>query len=358
MDSLFKTQIMLVLLLVVSALFFPPKNEELLYQNSLLEKEEVRLYNIRQLTFSGENAEAYFSANGKRLIFQSHDGDSLCDQIYVMDIASRQAEMVSTGNGVTTCSYFGYPDCNNIIYASTHLANKTCPEKPDYSKGYVWKLYPGYDIFMADLNGSIIGQLTNSPGYDAEATVAFNGSKIIYTSIMSGDLEVWSMDKDGSNKKQLTDRLGYDGGAFFNMDATKIVWRVYHPKTEKEIRDYRSLLSQNSIRPMALQIWTMNTDGSNKTQITDNNAANFGPYFFPDGNKIIFSSNLHDPKGRDFDLYAINTDGSNLERVTYFNGFDGFPMFSPDGKYLVFASNRNQAKIGDTNLFIAEWRYN
>ena len=349
---------MLVLLLVVSALFFPPKNEELLYQNSLLEKEEVRLYNIRQLTFSGENAEAYFSANGKRLIFQSHDVDSLCDQIYVMDIASRQAEMVSTGNGVTTCSYFGYPDCNNIIYASTHLANKTCPEKPDYSKGYVWKLYPGYDIFMADLNGSIIGQLTNSPGYDAEATVAFNGSKIIYTSIMSGDLEVWSMDKDGSNKKQLTDRLGYDGGAFFNMDATKIVWRVYHPKTEKEIRDYRSLLSQNSIRPMALQIWTMNTDGSNKTQITDNNAANFGPYFFPDGNKIIFSSNLHDPKGRDFDLYAINTDGSNLERVTYFNGFDGFPMFSPDGKYLVFASNRNQAKIGDTNLFIAEWRYN
>ena len=347
---------MLVLLLVVSALFFPPKNEELLYQNSLLEKEEVRLYNIRQLTFSGENAEAYFSANGKRLIFQSHDGDSLCDQIYVMDIASRQAEMVSTGNGVTTCSYFGYPDCNNIIYASTHLANKACPEKPDYSKGYVWKLYPGYDIFMADLNGSIIGQLTNSPGYDAEATVAFNGSKIIYTSIMSGDLEVWSMDKDGSNKKQLTDRLGYDGGAFFNMDATKIVWRVYHPKTEKEIRDYRSLLSQNSIRPMALQIWTMNTDGSNKTQITDNNAANFGPYFFPDGNKIIFSSNLHDPKGRDFDLYAINTDGSSLERVTYFNGFDGFPMFSPDGKYLVFASNRNQAKIGDTNLFIAEWR--
>ena len=247
MDSLFKTQIMLVLLLVVSALFFPPKNEELLYQNSLLEKEEVRLYNIRQLTFSGENAEAYFSANGKRLIFQSHDGDSLCDQIYVMDIASRQAEMVSTGNGVTTCSYFGYPDCNNIIYASTHLANKTCPENPDYSKGYVWKLYPGYDIFMADLNGSIIGQLTNSPGYDAEATVAFNGSKIIYTSIMSGDLEVWSMYKDGSNKKQLTDRLGYDGGAFFNMDATKIVWRVYHPKTEKEIRDYRSLLSQNSI---------------------------------------------------------------------------------------------------------------
>ena len=166
------------------------------------------------------------------------------------------------------------------------------------------------------------------------------------------------MDKDGSNKKQLTNRLGYDGGAFFNVDATKIVWRVYHPKTEKEIRDYRYLLSQNSIRPMALQIWTMNADGSNKAQVTDNGAANFGPYFFPDGNRIIFSSNLHDPKGRDFDLYAINVDGSNLERITYFDGFDGFPMFSPDGKYLVFASNRNQMKKGDTNLFIAEWRYN
>ena len=358
MESLFKNQTILVSLLVLSIFFFQPKKEEPAYQNNLLENGEVRLYNLRQLTFSGENAEAYFSASGKQLVFQSHDGDSLCDQIYIMDIASGQTKMVSTGFGVTTCSYFEYPECDNIIYASTHMDNKACPEKPDYSRGYVWKLYPGYDVFMADLNGKVVSQLTNSPGYDAEATVAFDGSKIIYTSIISGDLEIWSMDKDGSNKKQLTNRLGYDGGAFFNVDATKIVWRVYHPRTEKEIRDYRYLLSQNSIRPMALQIWTMNADGSNKTQVTDNGAANFGPYFFPDGNRIIFSSNLHDPKGRDFDLYAINVDGSNLERITYFDGFDGFPMFSPDGKYLVFASNRNQMKKGDTNLFIAEWRYN
>ena len=172
----------------------------------------------------------------------------------------------------------------------------------------------------------------------------------------SGDLEIWTMNPDGTHKQQLTNRLGYDGGAFFNQDASEIVWRVYHPESKEEITDYQSLLAQNSIRPMALQIWTMNADGSNKKQVTDNDSANFGPYFFPNGKRIIFSSNLHDPKGRDFDLYAINTDGTDLERITYFDGFDGFPMFSPDGKYLVFASNRNQAERGETNLFITEWK--
>ena len=358
MEALPKTQFFLVIALFVSVLFFRPNKPEPNTHNSLHVKNENRLLNIRQLTFSGENAEAYFSATGEQLIFQAHDGDSLCDQIYIMDLASGKSEMVSTGFGVTTCSYFQYPDCDKIIYASTHLADRDCPEKPDYSMGYVWKLYPGYDIFSADVSGGNLKRLTKTEGYDAEATVAFNGSRILYTSIISGDLEVWSMDLEGTNKKQLTNRLGYDGGAFFNMDATRIVWRVYHPKTEKEIKDYKFLLSQNSIRPMALQIWTMNADGSDKKQVTDNDAANFGPYFFPDGNRIIFSSNLHDPKGRDFDLYAVNVDGSNLERITYFDGFDGFPMFSPDGKFLVFASNRNQRKAGDTNLFIAEWKYN
>ena len=187
--------------------------------------------------------------------------------------------------------------------------------------------------------------------------MAFDGSKILYTSIKSGDLDIWSMNIDGTDKKQLTSRLGYDGGAFFSPQNDKIVWRAYYPKSEKEIKEYNELLSENSIRPMALQIWIMNPDGSGKKQITNNKAANFGPYFFPDGKRIIFSSNLHNPKGRDFDLYSIKTDGSGLERITFFEGFDGFPMFSPDGKYLVFASNRNQKKRGDTNLFLAEWNY-
>ena len=349
----------LILFLFFSACSFFSKKEDKIFStnhNDLILRGETHFTNIRQLTFSGENAEAYFSSEGNRLIFQGHDGDTLCDQIYILDLFTGETKMVSNGKGATTCSYFIYPDCNSIVYASTFLGDTHCPKKPDYSQGYVWKLYPDYDIFTSELNGNNLNRLTSTPGYDAEATVAFDGSKIIYTSISSGDLEIWTMKTDGTNKTQLTKELGYDGGAFFNMDATKIVWRVYHPKSEQEILDYQGLLDQNLIRPMALQIWTMNADGTNKKQVTRNESANFGPYFFPDGNRIIFSSNLHDTKGRDFDLYAINSDGSNLERITFFKGFDGFPMFSADGKYLVFASNRNQKKKGDTNLLIAEWK--
>ena len=333
-----------------------PTNIKLDFNNSLILSSESHFKNMSQLTFSGENAEAYFSADGRKLIYQAHEGDSLCDQIYIMDIESKSVELVSTGAGVTTCSFFKYPNDNGIIYSSTHMDNPDCPPKPDFSRGYIWKLYPGFNIFEAGLGGSNPRPLTSSHGYDAEATYSFDGKKIIYTSLVSGDLELWSMNPDGSGKQQLTNRLGYDGGAFYSFDASKIVWRAYYPETEEEIADYKSLLAENSIRPMALQIWTMNADGTNKEQITNNNSANFGPFYFPNGGKIIFSSNMHDPKGRDFDLYSINIDGTDLERITYFEGFDGFPMFSPNGQYLVFASNRNQSKRGDTNIFICEWK--
>lgn len=333
-----------------------PAKLNLDFNNSLILSDESHFKNMSQLTFSGENAEAYFSADGKKLIFQAHDGDSLCDQIYIMDIESRSIKLVSTGKGVTTCSFFKYPNDNGIIYSSTHMDNPDCPSKPDFSKGYIWKLYPGFDIYEAGLSGSNPRPLTSSPGYDAEATYSFDGKKIIYTSLISGDLDLWYMNPDGSGKQQLTNRLGYDGGAFYSYDAKKIVWRAYYPETKEEIENYKSLLKENSIRPMALQIWTMNANGTNKKQITDNNSANFGPIYFPKADKIIFSSNMHDPKGRDFDLYSINIDGSDLERITYFEGFDGFPMFSPNGQYLVFASNRNQNKRGDTNIFICEWK--
>ena len=344
-----------VLILLLALLYFGC-NSSPQYSNDLIQEGEKHFKNLRQLTFSGENAEAYFNLDGTKLIYQAHDGDGLCDLIYIMDIKTGVSEMVSTGDGTTTCSYFEYPETKNFIYASTHLGSKSCPEKPDYSRGYVWKLYPDFDIFRASSNGKKIKRLTDSPNYDAEATYAFDGSKIIYTSMVSGDLDLWTMLPDGSQKTQLTSRLGYDGGAFYSMDNKKIVWRSYYPETEKEKNDYMYLLKTNSIRPMALQIWTMNADGSNKKQVTDNSAANFGPFFFPKGDRIIFSSNMHDKKGRDFDLYAIDVDGKNLERITFFEGFDGFPMFSYDGKYLVFASNRNQKKRGDTNIFLAEWR--
>ena len=324
--------------------------------NDLIEEKEKHFKNLKQLTFSGENAEAYFSSDSKKLIFQSHDGEGKCDQIYTMDLKSGEIEMVSTGDGVTTCAFFEYPKNEKILYASTHHYAKQCPPKPDFSKGYVWKLHESYDIFSSKSDGSGIKQMTFEEGYDAEATVALDGSRVVYTSISSGDLEIWTMNIDGSDKRMLTNKLGYDGGAFFSHDAKKIIWRAFYPETEKEIIDYNNLINESLIRPMNLQLRIMNSDGTDKKQITFNDGANFAPYFFPNDQRIIFCSNMADPKGRDFDLWAINTDGTNLERVTYFNGFDGFPVFSPNGKYFVFASNRNQAKRGDTNIFIAEWK--
>ena len=329
---------------------FAEPNDELIVEG------ESHFKNIRQLTFSGENAEAYFSSDGNKLIFQGHDGEGLCDQIHILDLASGHTQLVSTGDGVTTCSFFEFPDDGKIVYASTHHYRKECPPPPDSSRGYIWKLHPEFDIFSARPDGSSLVQLTNAPGYDAEATYDLSGSgRIVYTSIEGGDLDVWTMNSDGSDKKKLTDKLGYDGGPFFSHDGEKIVWRAYYPETEAEIADYMQLMEISAIRPMALQIRVMDADGSNKIQVTDNTAANFGPFFFPNDERIIFCSNMGSESGREFDLWAINVDGTNLEQITHFQGFDGFPIFSPDGKYFIFCSNRNNAKEGDTNIFICEW---
>jgi len=315
--------------------------------------QEKHLRNIKQLTFAGENAEAYFSSDGKKLIFQSTRDGRECDQIYTMNVDGSDVKMVSTGEGRTTCSYF-FPGDKRILYSSTHLGAKQCPPRPDFSQGYVWAVYDTFDIFTANPDGSNLKQLTNTPGYDAETTINRQG-KLVFTSKRDGDLDIYTMDANGKNVKRLTNELGYDGGPFWSYDGKQIVYRAYHPQTEKEKADYTSLLKQNLIRPTVLDIWVMNADGSNKHQVTNLHKASFAPYFFPDGKRIIFSSNVADPKGRDFDLYVINVDGSGMERITYNNTFDGFPMFSPDGKKLVFASNRNAAKPGETNIFIADW---
>lgn len=322
--------------------------------DSLRLPEERHLRNIRQLTFGGENAEAYFSADGKKLIFQSTRDGRGCDQIYEMNIDGSGVQMLSTGKGRTTCAYY-YKNGKRIIYSSTHLVSPDCPPKPDFSKGYVWAIYPGFDIFSAAADGSDLKQVTKTPGYDAEATIAPNGKRIAFTSMRDGDLDIYTMDLDGKKVMRLTDDVGYDGGPFWSYDSQWIVYRAHHPKTEKDIKDYQTLLKENLIRPTALEIWVMKSDGTSKRQITSNGKANFAPYFFPDGKRIIFASNMNDPRGRNFDLYAINVDGSGLERVTYHETFDGFPMFTPDGKKLVFASNRNAKTQGDTNVFIADW---
>lgn len=314
---------------------------------------EAHLANLKQLTFGGENAEAYFSADGKQLIFQSTRDGRKCDQIYTMRVDGSDVRLISNGEGRTTCSYF-LPQGKRVLYSSTHLGDRQCPTPPDFSQGYVWAVYPTFDIFTARRDGSDIKQLTHTNGYDAETTIARDG-RLVFTSLRDGDLDIYTMDANGKNVRRLTNELGYDGGPFWSYDGKQIVYRANHPETEKQKHDYLALLKQNLIRPTTLEIWVMNADGSNKRQVTRNGRANFAPYFFPDGKRILFASNMDDPKGRNFDIYKINVDGSGLERITFNETFDGFPMFSPDGKKLVFASNRNAKTRGDTNVFIADW---
>lgn len=317
--------------------------------------QERHLRNLRQMTLEGENAEAYFSTDDRWLSFQRHvGGPETCDQIYIMEVATGQMRQVSTGRGRTTCGYI-FPGNDKFLYSSTHLGGNACPTPPDMSQGYVWALYDSFDIFTANMDGSGLTRLTHEPGYDAEATIARDGSKIVFTSVRDGDLELYSMNADGTNVRRLTNDVGYDGGAFYSYDGTQIVYRAYYPTDPGEIADFQRLLRQGLVRPSQLDIFVMNEDGSNRRQLTDNGAANFAPYFHPDGQRIIFSSNMEDPRGREFDIYIINVDGTGLERVTYEGGFDGFPMWNSDGSQLVFGSNRHSRTEGDTNVFIADW---
>jgi Tol biopolymer transport system component len=317
--------------------------------------EEAVLARARQLTFEGQNAEAYFAPDDGGLVFQATPESLACDQIFTMRIDGSDKRRVSTGEGVTTCGYFLYPEGDSLLFSSTHEAGASCPPRPDYSRGYVWPIHPGYDVFVAASDGSGLRRLTTTSGYDAEATMSRDGSRIVFTSVRDGDLEIYTMARNGTDVRRLTNEPGYDGGAFFSYDGTKIVYRAHHPETPVGLLDYRALLGENLVRPSRMEIWIMDADGSDKRQLTDNGAANFAPYFFPDGRRIVFASNMHDPGGRNFDLYAIDADGAHLTRLTTHPEFDAFPMFSSDGRLLVWASNRNAAKPGDTNIFVADW---
>lgn len=317
-------------------------------------QESKLLRNWKQLTNGGQNAEAYWSPDGKRLVFQSTRDSYACDQIFVMNADGSNQKLVSTGKGRTTCAYF-LKDNKHIVYGSTHEAGDACPPPPDRSKGYLWGVFSGYDIYVATDDGKIVRKLTKMPGYDAEATVNFKTGRIIYTSLASGDLDLWSMNPDGGDKKQLTDSRGYDGGAVFSRDGKHIVWRANHPQTPETMARYTELLKENLTAPMKMELFLSGSDGKNRKQLTNNNCANFAPTFTPDGKRIVFSSNMHKCDGRDFELYIINTDGTGLQQITNFGGFTSFPEFSPDGKKLVFASSLNAKTRYEFNIFVADW---
>ena len=314
---------------------------------------ETHLANIRQLTFGGQNAEAYFSADGTRLIYQATVDSARCDQQYIMNADGSDKHRVSNGEGKTTCGYF-YDRDRRIFYASSHLAGRECPPPPDYSQGYVWKL-EDFDIFTARVDGSGLHRLTTSPGYDAEGTLSPDGRTIAFTSQRDGDLDIYTMRTDGSHVRRLTTEVGYDGGPFWSHDGRRIVYRADHPDTPEGVAQFQSLLTQHQVRPTRMELWVMNADGSDRHQITHLGGASFAPYFTPDDRRIIFGTNYTNPRGRNFDLYLVNLDGTGLEQVTTDPDFDSFPMFSPDGRKLVWASNRNGRVRGETNIFIADW---
>lgn len=327
------------------------------------DKPEKHLMNLRQISFGGDNAEAYFSPDSKKITFQSNNKKwgLHCDQIFSMNLekpltdSTQKALLVSTGKGRTTCSYY-MPDNSHILYASTHLGSENCPPEPPPSGKYLWAIYPDFDIFIADEKGNLTKQLTQTPGYDAEATVSPKGDKIVFTSTRNGDLDLFIMDMDGGNVKQVTFGLGYDGGAFFSPDGKKLVFRASRPQTEQEITEYKELLSKGLVAPTNMELYTCNIDGSDLKKITSLGKANWAPFYHPSGKKIIFSSNHHSAKGYDFQLFMINEDGSGLEQITFNSMFNAFPMFSPNGKQLIFSSNRNNGGTRDTNLFLADWK--
>jgi TolB protein len=317
--------------------------------------ETPHLVNIRQLTHGGQNAEAYWSPDGKRLIFQTTRPPYDCDQIFIMNADGSDPHLVSTGKGRTTCGYF-LGDNRRIIYASTHQAAEACPPPPDRSKGYVWGVFAGYDIYLATDAGKILKKLTDAPGYDAEGTVNWKTGRMVYTSLASGDLDLWTMKTDGGDKKRITTKPGYDGGAVFSRDGQKLVWRANYPRTDETMARYKELLGLNLTAPMKMEIVVANGDGSGARTITDFGCASFAPTFSPDGRTIVFASNKNECDSRKFELFRMNLDGTGLEQVTDFGGFTSFPEFSPDGRRLVFCSDRDAKERYEFNIFTADWK--
>ena len=324
----------------------------------LFSGEEKHLKNAVQLTDGGKNAEAYFSFDGRWLVYQSHNEKNSCDQLYVMRTDGSDKRMISTGRGRVTCGYFldpGRAEKSRIIYSSTHDFNDNCPAPPSRKHGYVWPIYPSYELYVDHFKGNQLKRLTENEFYDAEATVSPDGKEIVFTSTRDGDLELYIMNSDGDNVRRITTQLGYDGGAFFTHDGKRIIYRAYHPKTKKEKKQYSSNLKKNIYRPTYLELFIIDKDGKNRRKITNLKNASFAPFMFPGDKRVIFSTDIVDPSKHTFNLFGINVNGKFLEQLTFGTGFEAFPMFSPNGKHFVWSSSRHASKRRDINIFFAEW---
>ncbi|NQV29761.1 MAG: PD40 domain-containing protein [Candidatus Marinimicrobia bacterium] len=329
-------------------------------QEVIIVKQPFGLSNVEQLTFVGDNGEAYWGPKGEEIIFQSKRDGNACDKIYIMNADGSNQRMVSPDVGAHTCSYFSI-DKERIIFASTFGVVDSCPPRPKpQGNKYLWSLFP-YDIYSSKPDGTDLVRIRENAGYDAEPTVSYLTGKVIFTSEIDDDLELFTMNIDGSDVNRLTNHLGYDGGPYFSPDAQKIVWRAWYPETPEDTLRWQENMALNQVEAVPLDIYSMDADGKNIIRLTNNGATNWAPSWHPNGRQVVFSSNMDDwndevkAYGHNFELYMINLDGSGLVRLTNNTFFDSFPMFSPDGKSMAFASNRDAENPRATHIFKAEW---
>lgn len=307
------------------------------YCNS--EFEQRCLSTIRQLTFPSmgfeKAGEAYFSSDGKNIIFQAVPEGEKLFQIFIMDLQGGIPRRVSTGKGACTCSNFR-PDGKKIIFASSHESpeNSRNQEQQSTEKGrYVWNLTPYMNIYEADLDGSNLVALTSGPAYHAECAYSQDGSEIVYASNQDGSMNLYIMNADGSNVRQITHTNScYNGGPFFSPDGEKIVFRA-----DREKPDY-------------LQVFLINRDGLGERQLTSNQAVNWAPYWHPNGKIIAYTTSIHG-HGQ-YEIYLLNIISGAECRLTHNTNFDGLPVFSPDGRMILWTSKRS----GQTSqIFLADF---
>lgn len=316
--------------------------------------EQAFLKNITQLTSEFVRAgEGYFSPDAKSIIFQAEDKESGNPfyQIYTMDLANKKSVRVSPGIGKTTCSYFS-PDGKKILFASSHLDPKSKEyygeeyklrdeeKKAGKRRTYKWDFDPAMEIFEANPDGSGMKRLTDSPGYDAEASYSPDGKSIVFCSNRSGaeNLELYIMDSDGKNVRQLTNAPGcYNGGPFFSPDGKRIIFR-----TDRKKKD-------------TLQIHVIDVDGKNDRTLAENLAwVQWCPFWYTDSKHILFAAADHSTMMRpNYDLYWMNVDSGKQQRITFAPGADILPVFTKDGKKMMWTSTRDGRS--PAQLYIADF---